>query len=90
MNSLTILVSVVAGITSIKKVIRYNKLLYEVDAKIDALLQHKRSFHRSRGPGKRTHIVVMVVVIAVVVVCGKGAKVLKTNLIAKAAENNEN
>lgn len=75
MNSLTILFSVVAGITSITKIIRYNKLLYDVDVKIDALLQHKRSFHRSRGPDKRTHIVVVLVVIAIVVVCGKILKI---------------
>lgn len=69
-NSLITLINMISGITSIKNIIRCNKLLSKVDETVDALTKPKCSI-RLKQPQRRTFILTASFIIFIVLLCGR-------------------
>lgn len=72
MNALTMLINIIASITSIKHIIRFNKLLSKVDENIDALANNKPKYSiRVKQPERKSYVLAAAMLIFVVFLCGE-------------------
>lgn len=70
MNAVITFINIIVGITSIEKIVRFNKLLRNVDDIIDAIAMPKRSI-RMKHPERRTFVLAVSLIVIIAILCGK-------------------